>query len=95
MAIDNITFEELKVLARNVLEGNHAIISSADNGLCARIDIWAILNELVELVDIEGCDTLRVGQIRRNANRNADFLDADIRVRSDNCTSRMFYALTL
>ena len=51
--------------------------------------------KLVELINVEGCDTLRVGQIRRNANRNADFLDANIRVRSDNCTSRMFYALTL
>ena len=53
VTVDNVALKELKVLARNVLEGNHAIVSSTNNRLSTRIDIRAILNQLVEFVNVK------------------------------------------
>ena len=53
MTIHNIALKELEVLARDVLEGDHAIIGCAYNGLSTRIYIGTILNQLVEFVDVE------------------------------------------
>lgn len=83
VAMDDITRVEDNFARIDVSQRNHAPITLHER-LRTRVLIRAILNVLVELLDIVLGDSLRDGQVHRNLQGHTELADTDIWVRSDN-----------
>ncbi len=94
MPIHDIALKEFNRLGVQMLERNRTPIHTL-NRLGSWIRIGAVLNQLVEFPNIERRHFLRKRQIRRNLERNAEFLDGNIRVWRNDGTGRELDTLTL
>ena len=97
--IQQVTIHRIPVVQHNLLrvhvfQRNHAPVL-AHNCLRTRPRIRAVLNELVELIQIIRRNTFGFCEIHRNLQRHADFCNTQVRIRRNNRTRRELDALSL